>query len=111
MRPTEQPRNFGPQMVFFGRIASLVMDIAAFLGIFAEIPIISDYAFWLLVGAYLLWLAVHKNKHRFNWQLMLSIVLTLVAIVGVFVEITTVSNYAFWIMAAAYLIVFGITAS
>jgi hypothetical protein len=97
-------------MVFFGRIASLVMVIAAFLGIFAEIPIISDYAFWLLVGAYLL-LAVHKNKHRFNWQLMLSIVLTLVASVGVFVEITTVSNYAFWIMAAAYLIVFGITAS
>jgi hypothetical protein len=34
-----------------GRAVSLVMAIAAVLGVFVEIPIISDYAFWILVAA------------------------------------------------------------
>jgi hypothetical protein len=38
----------------FGRMASLVLAIVAVLGLFVEIPIISDYAFWVLVGAYLI---------------------------------------------------------
>jgi hypothetical protein len=99
-------------MFFFGRIASLAMFTAAFVGLFAYIPILSDWAFWFLVGAYLVWLAVHRPKGRFlQWELMLSIVLTLVAIVGVFVEIPAVSNYAFWVMVAAYAVVFGVTRS
>ena len=102
-----QPRSFGPKM--FGRIASLAMFTAAILGIFADFPIISDWAFWFLVGAYRIWLGVHSNKSRFN--LALSIALTLAAIVGVFVEIPTVSKYAFWVMPTAYLLVFGITKS
>ena len=93
----------------FGRIASLAMFTAAILGIFADFPIISDWAFWFLVGAYRIWLGVHSNKSRFN--LALSIALTLAAIVGVFVEIPTVSKYAFWVMPTAYLLVFGITKS
>jgi hypothetical protein len=92
----------------FGRIASLVMVIAAVLGAFAEVPIISDYAFWFLVGAYLIWIGVHRRaKNPFKLGLMISIVLTLIAIVAVFIEIPIVSDYAFWVMAAAYLVVFG----
>jgi hypothetical protein len=95
----------------FGRMASLAIAIVAVLAIFVEIPIVSDYAFWVLVGALLVWEAVHtpNTKNRFRWQTMLSIVLLLVAIVGVFVEIPIVTDYAFWILAAAYLVSVGST--
>jgi hypothetical protein len=89
--------------MYFGRIASLVMSYAAVVGVFAAIPIISEYAFWVLVGAYLLWFIVHRPGK--GMLLMLSLALLLAAIVAVFVEIPIVSNYAFWVMAANYLIV------
>ena len=89
--------------MFFGRIASLVMSYAAVVGVFAYIWILSDWAFWILVGAYLLWFAVHRLGR--GMLLMLSIVLALAAIVAVFVDIPIVSNYAFWVMAANYLLV------
>jgi hypothetical protein len=88
--------------MFFGRIVSLVMAHAAVVGVFAEFWILSEYAFWILVGALLLWLAVHRKGR--GWILMLIIVLLLVAILGVFVEIPIVSQYAFWVLAANYLI-------
>jgi hypothetical protein len=95
----------------FGRMASLVIAIVAVLAIFVEIPIVSDYAFWVLVGALLIWMGVHSQntKNHFRWQTMLSIVLLLVAIVGVFVEIPIITDYAFWILAAAYLVSVGST--
>jgi hypothetical protein len=94
----------------FGRMASLVLAIVAVLGLFVEIPIISDYAFWVLVGAYLIWQGVHSpSKKSFRPGTMASLVLLLVAIVGVFVEIPIVSDYAFWVLAAAYLIMIGRT--
>jgi hypothetical protein len=96
--------------MFFGRIASLVMSYAAVVGVFANIWIVSDWAFWILVGAYLLWLAVH-SLGRGGLLLMLSIVLTLAAIVGVFVEIPIVSNFAFWVMVANYILVVAGTGS
>ena len=93
-----------------GRIASLVMAFAAIAGVFGQIWIVSDWAFWFMVGAYLLWLGVnHWGKTRFKWMLMSTIVLTLAAIVGVFVEIWIVSNYAFWIMATAYVLIVAST--
>jgi hypothetical protein len=74
---------FGGQMSF-GRVASLVIAIVAVLALFVEIPIVSDYAFWFLVGALIIWMGVHSQntKNRFRWQTMLSIALLLVAIVG-----------------------------
>ena len=38
----------------FGFIASLVVMIIAVVGVFIEIPIVSNYAFWFAVGAYIL---------------------------------------------------------
>jgi hypothetical protein len=95
----------------FGRMISLVMAIAAVAGVFVEIPIVSDYAFWVLVGALLVWLAVHRQnpKRRFRWETMVTIVLLIVAIVGVFAEIPIITDYAFWILAAAYLVAVGST--
>jgi hypothetical protein len=95
--------------MFFGRIASLVMAHAAVVGVFAYIWIISDWAFWILVGAYLLWFAVHRLGR--GLLLMASIVLTLAAVVAVFVEIPMVSTYAFWVMAANYILVVAGTGS
>jgi hypothetical protein len=89
----------------FARMASFVLAVVAVLALFVEIPIISNYAFWVLVGAYLLYFANHKPK--LIGVSIASIVLTLLAIVGVFVEIPIVSNYAFWVMAAAFLLWFS----
>ena len=95
----------------FGRMASLVIAIVAVLAIFVEIPIVSDYAFWVLVGALLIWMGVHSQntKIRVRVWTMVTIVLLLVAIVGVFVEIPIITDYAFWILAAAYLVSVGST--
>jgi hypothetical protein len=94
----------------FGRMASLVIAIVAVLGVFIEIPVVSDYAFWLLVGAYLIWLGVHSpSKKSFRPGTMASLVLLLVAIVAVFVDIPIVSAYAFWVLAAAYLVQLSVT--
>ena len=51
--------------MFFGRIVSLAMANAAVVGVFTEIPILSDYAFWVLVGAYFIWLPVHRAAPGF----------------------------------------------
>ena len=96
---------------FFGRLVSLVIATAAVVGVFTEIPILSEYAFWILLGAYFIWLAVHRLSHGFKPLLMVSIVLLLVAIVGVFIEIPIVSDYVFWIMEANYLMIVAATGS
>ena len=49
---TMRQRTGGTQMRF-GFIASLVMAILGIVGVFITIPIISDYAFWVIVGAYI----------------------------------------------------------
>jgi hypothetical protein len=35
-------------------VVSLVLVILAVLGVFIEIPIVSNYAFWFAVGAYIM---------------------------------------------------------
>jgi hypothetical protein len=95
----------------FGRVVSLVMSYAAVVGLFVEIPIVSNYTFWFMVGAYLLWIAVNNlyQGRRLKVMLMLTIVLAMAAIVGVFVEIPIFSNYAFWVMATAYVLMIAST--
>ena len=96
--------------MFFGKLVSLVMATAAVVGVFTEIPILSNYAFWVLVGAYFVWLAVHRLvRHRFKPVVVVSILLILVTIVGVFVEIPIVSDFAFWVLVIAYLILVGVS--
>ena len=97
--------------MFFGRLLSLMMASAAIVAVFTEIPILSEYAFWVVVGAYVLWLAVHRLGHGFKPLLMASIALLLVTIVGVFIEIPIVSDYVFWVMEASYLIIVAGTGS
>ena len=38
----------------FGFVASLIVIIFAVLSVFIEIPIVSNYAFWFAVGAYIM---------------------------------------------------------
>jgi hypothetical protein len=40
--------------VNFGFVASLIVIILAVLSVFIEIPVVSNYAFWFSVGAYIL---------------------------------------------------------
>jgi hypothetical protein len=103
--------TLGAEVPFFGRLVSLVIATAAIVGVFTEIPILNEYAFWILVGAYFIWLAVHRLSKGFKPLLMASIALLLVAIVGVFIEIPMVSDYVFWVMEANYLMIVAATGS
>jgi hypothetical protein len=40
--------------VNFGFVASLILVIVAVVAVFIEIPVISNYAFWFAVGAYIM---------------------------------------------------------
>ena len=97
--------------MFFGRLLSLIMASAAIVEVFTLIPIISEYAFWVVVAAYFIWLAVHRLHHGFKPLLMVSIVLLLLAIGAVFIEIAFVSDYVFWVMEANYLMIVAATGS
>src|SRR5215467_12009813 len=96
--------------MFFGRFVAQSLAFAAIAGVFGEIPIVSEWAFWFMVGAYLLWLAVNRlGEKHIKWWLMITLLLTMGTIVGVFVDIPIVSKYAFWIMAASYVIIVAST--
>ena len=47
----------------FGVIVSLLLVILAVLSVFIEMPIISNYAFWVVIAAYLL-LAASRSHFR-----------------------------------------------
>jgi hypothetical protein len=40
---------------------SLIVLILAVLGVFVEIPIVSNYAFWLAVAAYIILAGSHRR--------------------------------------------------
>jgi hypothetical protein len=91
------------------RVWSLVMFVAAIVGVFVEIPIVSDYAFWVMVAATIIYLSNVTALGPYSWVIMVAIVMLLAAIVGVFRYIPMVSEYAFWVVAAAYLLLVGST--
>jgi hypothetical protein len=96
--------------MFFLRLLSLVMAVVAIVGLFVDIPIVSNYAFWIMFAAYLVWIGqADQGAPRFKWHFALTIVLTGVAIVGIFVNIPIVSDYVFWVMTSAYLIIVAST--
>jgi hypothetical protein len=79
-------------------LLSLLLLGLAVVGVFVEIPVVSNYAFWVAIAAYVL------LDWRTNWLGMLSLLLLGLAVVGVFIEIPVVSNSAFWVAIAAYFI-------
>jgi hypothetical protein len=40
--------------VNFGFVLSLVLVILAVVGVFIEVPLVSNYAFWFAIGAYIM---------------------------------------------------------
>jgi len=40
--------------VNFGFVVSLVLVIFAVVGVFIDIPLVSNYAFWFAIGAYIM---------------------------------------------------------
>src|SRR5215831_347902 len=92
---------------FWVRMTSFVLAVVAVLAVFIEIPIITNFAFWVLVVAYLLYVA--RFRPLSPVVRMVSLVLTSLAIVGIFAEIRIVSDFAFWVMAAAFLVWFSAT--
>jgi hypothetical protein len=88
------------------RMISLVIAIVAVVGVFVEIPIVSDYAFWVLVGALVIWLGAHapNTKNWFRYWHMTALSLLILAIVSVFAYIPILSDFAFWFLGVAYLV-------
>ena len=64
------------------RVWSLVMFVAAIVGVFVEIPIVSDYAFWVMVGATIIFLSNIVARGPYSPSIMAAIVMLLAAIVG-----------------------------
>jgi hypothetical protein len=52
----------------FGLMASILIAIVAVLGVFVEIPIVSDHAFWVMAGAYLVLLGFTGDLRRKKWN-------------------------------------------
>ena len=77
---------------------SLLLLVFAVVGVFIGIPIVSQYAFWVAIAAYVI------LDWKWNWAGMLSLLLLVLAVVGAFIEIPFVSQYAFWVAIAAYCI-------
>jgi hypothetical protein len=88
----------------FPRFFSLVLAMLAVVGVFIEIPFVSNYAFWIMTAAYVIHISSTTIVAGIHFPTFLGLVLALFAVVGVFIEIPFVSNYAFWIMTAAYVI-------
>jgi hypothetical protein len=57
------PCPHGVQMDF-GFVASLLIAILAIVSVFVEIPIVSDYAFWVMTGAFLLVVGFGYDRGR-----------------------------------------------
>jgi hypothetical protein len=79
-------------------VLSLLLLGLAVVGVFIDIPFVSNYAFWFAIAAYVIY------DYRTRWVGMLSLLLLGLAVVGVFIEIPFVSHYAFWVAIAAYFI-------
>jgi hypothetical protein len=85
---------------------SLLLLMLAVVGVFIEIPFVSNYAFWFAIAAYVIrdWAFNDAQASLLIWTGALSVLVMMLAVVGVFIEIPFVSNYAFWFVIAAYMI-------
>ena len=85
-------------------VLSLLLLGLAVVGVFIEIPFVSNYAFWFAIAAYLIrdW-----TFRALIWVGVVSLVVVMLAVAAVFCDIPFVSNYAFWFVIAAYLIRLG----
>jgi hypothetical protein len=45
-------------------VAALLIAILAIVSVFVEIPIVSDYAFWVMTGAFLLVVGIGYDRER-----------------------------------------------
>jgi hypothetical protein len=77
---------------------SLILMMLAVVGVFVNIPVVSNFAFWFAIVAYFIY------DWGPNWLGTLSTLLLMLAVIGVFIEIPWVSNYAFWVAVAAFFI-------
>ena len=83
-------------------VVAFLLLMLAVVGVFVDIPIVSNYAFWVAIVAFVILYWGHAT--RANWAGILSLILAGLAVVGVFIEIPFVSHYAFWFAIAAYVV-------
>jgi len=83
-------------------VLAFLLLMLAVVGVFVDIPFVSNYAFWVAIVAFVILYWGHAT--RANWAGILSLILVGLAVVGVFIEIPFVSHYAFWFAIAAYVV-------
>ena len=104
--------NWGGSLVGAGGanwsgVLSLLLVMLAVVGCFADIPFVSQYAFWFAIAAYIVRDWTFNGQHGVAlliWTGVVSLLVMMLAVVAVFCEIPFVSNYAFWFVIAAYII-------
>ena len=83
-------------------VLAFLLLMLAVVGVFVDIPFVSNCAFWVAIVAFFILYWGHAT--RANWAGILSLILAGLAVVGVFIEIPFVSHYAFWFAIAAYVV-------
>jgi hypothetical protein len=82
-------------------VLAFLLLMLAVVGVFVDIPFVSNYAFWVAIAAYVI------RDWFFNeliWVGLVSLLVLGFAVAGVFIEIPIVSNYAFWFVIIAFMI-------
>jgi hypothetical protein len=83
-------------------VLSLVVLMFSVVGVFVFIPFVSQYAFWVAVGAFVfLYWATAKGANFFG---IVSLILLGFAVVECFAGIPFESHYACWFAIAAYIV-------
>lgn len=97
-------RSTSPAILFLVRGASLTMSYLAVAAVFAKIPLVSDGAFWILGGAYLVWFVAHRPR---KWSPLMRLSVGL--LLGAMLLVPFAGDSSFWILLAGYLAMFGDT--
>ena len=82
-------------------VLAFLLLMLAVVGVFVDIPFVSNYAFWVAIAAYVV------RDWFFNeliWRGLVSLLVAGFAVAGVFIDIPIVSNFAFWFVIAAFMI-------
>ena len=82
----------------FALAISLVLVGLAVISVFCFIPFFTEWAFWVVVAAFLILIAAGT----WGFAAVISLVLMMVAIVSIFVFVPFFSEWAFWVGTVAY---------
>ena len=83
-------------------VVAFLLLMLAVVGVFVDIPFVSNYAFWVAIVAFVI--LYWGSQIGASWPGIVSLFLLGLAVVGCLADIPVVSRYAFWFAIAAYVV-------